>query len=168
MVGSSGKILKSGPNDRVFVYYADHGAPGTFLVSEPCSSPVPCLTVFIQVLGLWQHCFFPTRVLWNVHCDCSMQQCCEIRHSADSFGAPSRHAWAHPAADAAAGAVCVAWLGILGMPNGAFLYADQLLEVLTAKSEQGGFRSALECLLYKLRHGSLCRATPCSKHPHLI
>ena len=30
--------------------------------------------------------------------------------------------------------------GILGMPNGAFLYADQLNEVLTAKSEQGGFK----------------------------
>ncbi len=30
--------------------------------------------------------------------------------------------------------------GILGMPNGAFLYADQLLSVLTAKSEQGGFK----------------------------
>ncbi len=28
VIGSSGKILKSGPNDRVFVYYADHGAPG--------------------------------------------------------------------------------------------------------------------------------------------
>jgi hypothetical protein len=28
VVGSSGKILKSGPDDRVFVYYADHGAPG--------------------------------------------------------------------------------------------------------------------------------------------
>ena len=28
------------------------------------------------------------------------------------------------------------------MPNGPFLYADQLLDVLTAKSEQGGFRSA--------------------------
>ncbi len=26
------------------------------------------------------------------------------------------------------------------MPNGAFLYADQLNEVLTAKSEQGGFK----------------------------
>ena len=31
MVG--GKVLKSGPSDTVFVYYADHGAPGlvTFL-----------------------------------------------------------------------------------------------------------------------------------------
>ncbi|CAK0784835.1 hypothetical protein CVIRNUC_008040 [Coccomyxa viridis] len=57
VIGSTGKVLKSGPNDRVFVYFADHGAPG-----------------------------------------------------------------------------------ILGMPNGAFLYADQLNEVLTAKSEQGGFK----------------------------
>lgn len=33
------------------------------------------------------------------------------------------------------------------MPNGPFLYADQLLDVLTAKSEQGGFRSAPLLLL---------------------
>ena len=37
--------------------------------------------------------------------------------------------------------VGTACAGILGMPNGPFLYADQLLDVLTAKSEQGGFRS---------------------------
>ena len=28
IIGSTGKVLKSGPNDRVFVYFADHGAPG--------------------------------------------------------------------------------------------------------------------------------------------
>lgn len=28
VIGSSGKVIKSGPNDRVFVFYADHGAPG--------------------------------------------------------------------------------------------------------------------------------------------
>ena len=27
-IGSSGKTIKSGPEDRVFVYFADHGAPG--------------------------------------------------------------------------------------------------------------------------------------------
>lgn len=32
VIGSSGKIVKSGPNDRVFVYFADHGAPGTVLL----------------------------------------------------------------------------------------------------------------------------------------
>lgn len=26
--GGSGKILNSGPNDHIFIYYADHGAPG--------------------------------------------------------------------------------------------------------------------------------------------
>ena len=29
VIGSSGKVIKSGPDDRVFVFYADHGAPGT-------------------------------------------------------------------------------------------------------------------------------------------
>ncbi|KAK9806827.1 hypothetical protein WJX72_004028 [[Myrmecia] bisecta] len=28
LIGTSGKVVKSGPNDRVFVYYSDHGAPG--------------------------------------------------------------------------------------------------------------------------------------------
>ncbi|KAK4730053.1 hypothetical protein R3W88_023041 [Solanum pinnatisectum] len=28
VVGGSGKVLKSGPNDHVFIYYADHGGPG--------------------------------------------------------------------------------------------------------------------------------------------
>ena len=32
----SGKVIESGPNDHVFVYFADHGAPGliAFPVSE--------------------------------------------------------------------------------------------------------------------------------------
>ena len=28
VIGSSGRTIKSGPDDRVFVFYADHGAPG--------------------------------------------------------------------------------------------------------------------------------------------
>ena len=36
VIGSSGKVIKSGPDDRVFVFYADHGAPGTHLI--PCKS----------------------------------------------------------------------------------------------------------------------------------
>ena len=28
VIGTSGKVIKSGPEDRVFVFYADHGAPG--------------------------------------------------------------------------------------------------------------------------------------------
>ena len=27
-LGTTGKVISSGPNDRVFVYFADHGAPG--------------------------------------------------------------------------------------------------------------------------------------------
>ena len=34
VIGSTGKILKSGPNDRVFVYFADHGAPGRLSTLE--------------------------------------------------------------------------------------------------------------------------------------
>ena len=28
VIGSSGKTIKSGPKDRVFIFFADHGAPG--------------------------------------------------------------------------------------------------------------------------------------------
>ena len=26
--GGSGKVLETGPNDHIFIYYADHGGPG--------------------------------------------------------------------------------------------------------------------------------------------
>lgn len=26
--GGSGKVVDSGPNDRIFIYYTDHGGPG--------------------------------------------------------------------------------------------------------------------------------------------
>ena len=26
--GGSGKVVNSGPNDRIFIYYSDHGSPG--------------------------------------------------------------------------------------------------------------------------------------------
>ena len=42
------------------------------------------------------------------------------------------------------------------MPNGPFLYADQLLDVLTAKSEQGGFRS-VTLLLLSLKTSVICK-----------
>lgn len=35
LTGSKGKVIKSGPNDHVFVYFADHGAPG--LIAFPDS-----------------------------------------------------------------------------------------------------------------------------------
>ena len=52
--------------------------------------------------------------------------------------------------------------GILGMPNGAFLYADQLNEVLTAKSEQGGFKD--------LVRGPCCPLNICATvfPPHVL
>uniref|UniRef100_A0A6N2LN13 Uncharacterized protein n=1 Tax=Salix viminalis TaxID=40686 RepID=A0A6N2LN13_SALVM len=28
LTGGSGKVIDSGPNDNIFIYYADHGAPG--------------------------------------------------------------------------------------------------------------------------------------------
>lgn len=28
LTGGSGKVLNSGPNDQVFIFYSDHGAPG--------------------------------------------------------------------------------------------------------------------------------------------
>lgn len=36
VIGSSGKVIKSGPDDRVFVFYADHGAPGTSCEATSC------------------------------------------------------------------------------------------------------------------------------------
>ncbi|XP_044496400.1 vacuolar-processing enzyme-like isoform X2 [Mangifera indica] len=34
LTGGSGKVVNSGPNDHIFIYYADHGAPG--LLEMPC------------------------------------------------------------------------------------------------------------------------------------
>lgn len=38
--GGSGKVVESGPNDHIFIYYSDHGGPGVlgnvlFLMSVP-------------------------------------------------------------------------------------------------------------------------------------
>lgn len=32
--GGSGKVVDSGPNDRIFIYYSDHGGPG--VLGEYC------------------------------------------------------------------------------------------------------------------------------------
>lgn len=29
LTGGSGKVVDSGPNDHIFIFYSDHGAPGT-------------------------------------------------------------------------------------------------------------------------------------------
>ncbi|KAG8380284.1 hypothetical protein BUALT_Bualt07G0177300 [Buddleja alternifolia] len=34
LTGGSGKVLDSGPKDHIFIYYSDHGSPGT--VAMPC------------------------------------------------------------------------------------------------------------------------------------
>lgn len=33
----SGKVISSGPNDHVFVYYSDHGGPGVLCTSHACN-----------------------------------------------------------------------------------------------------------------------------------
>ncbi|EOA29690.1 hypothetical protein CARUB_v10016221mg [Capsella rubella] len=47
VTGGSGKVLKSGPHDNVFIYYADHGAPG--LLAMPTGEEV-LATDFNKVL----------------------------------------------------------------------------------------------------------------------
>lgn len=32
--GGSGKVIKSGPNDRIFIYYSDHGSPGVLTMPQ--------------------------------------------------------------------------------------------------------------------------------------
>uniref|UniRef100_A0A8C9X0Z5 legumain n=1 Tax=Sander lucioperca TaxID=283035 RepID=A0A8C9X0Z5_SANLU len=48
--GGSGKVLKSGPNDHVFVYFTDHGAPGILAFPNDDVStfllPAPVIMVF--------------------------------------------------------------------------------------------------------------------------
>ena len=46
------------------------------------------------------------------------------------------------------------------MPNGAFLYADQLNEVLTAKSEQGGFKDLVRGPCCPSRNSAVVFDTP--------
>lgn len=41
IVGGSGKIVASGPNDHVFIYYTDHGGAGV-LGESLCSFLFPC------------------------------------------------------------------------------------------------------------------------------
>lgn len=47
ITGGSGKVVKSGPNDSIFIYYADHGAPG--LLSMPDGEDIHAKD-FIKVL----------------------------------------------------------------------------------------------------------------------
>ncbi|KAH0984326.1 hypothetical protein GBA52_011503 [Prunus armeniaca] len=48
MTGGSGKVLKSGPNDQVFIYYADDGSAG--LLGMPCEDDSVSAKDLIHVL----------------------------------------------------------------------------------------------------------------------
>ncbi|CAB4305079.1 unnamed protein product [Prunus armeniaca] len=48
MTGGSGKVLKSGPNDHVFIYYADDGSAG--LLGMPCEDDSVSAKDLIHVL----------------------------------------------------------------------------------------------------------------------
>ena len=51
MLTGSGKTIKSGPDDNVFVYFADHGGPG--LVAFPNGNPVRFFTIyFLFIINL--------------------------------------------------------------------------------------------------------------------
>jgi len=61
----SGKVLKSGPKDKVFVYFADHGAPG--LIAFP-SSEVSFLSAGLLrslYFVVFLLCFFFSSLLCN-------------------------------------------------------------------------------------------------------
>jgi len=47
--GGSGKVVDSGPNDHIFIYYTDHGGPGVLGKFGFCS----CDIQFLKDLFLW-------------------------------------------------------------------------------------------------------------------
>lgn len=47
LTGGSGKVVESGPNDRIFIYYSDHGGPGVLGMPLP---PYLYADDFVQVL----------------------------------------------------------------------------------------------------------------------
>lgn len=60
--GGSGKVVNSGPNDHIFLYYSDHGGPGVLgelLLAGIVSEPID----FIQVPWGYQTC----SALVNLH-----------------------------------------------------------------------------------------------------
>ena len=124
VIGTSGKVIKSGPDDRVFVFYADHGAPGAFLhLQTLCQALYFTIAAntaaqFIAALACHDYSPLKTRL---VPCSLTVWQ--------------TFHSW---------GTVCMPCLlqsalwgsaGIVGMPTGPFLYADQLIDVLHSKAE---------------------------------
>ncbi|KAL0407725.1 UNVERIFIED_CONTAM: Vacuolar-processing enzyme [Sesamum radiatum] len=64
VTGGSGKVVDSGPNDHIFIYYTDHGGPGC-LVASPCFHFV-LDTYALLILIFGDGAFFCT-VLANWH-----------------------------------------------------------------------------------------------------
>lgn len=51
--GGSGKVVNSGPNDRIFLYYSDHGGPGV-LGESVIILDLQLLTMeYILILGVY-------------------------------------------------------------------------------------------------------------------
>ncbi|KAM1012947.1 hypothetical protein ACFX2C_043137 [Malus domestica] len=48
LTGGSGKVVDSGPNDHIFIYYSDHGGPG--VLGMPATSPYIYANDLIEVL----------------------------------------------------------------------------------------------------------------------
>jgi hypothetical protein len=51
VVGGSGKVVDSGPNDHIFIFYSDHGGPGVLGIGfisilEKENQLVFCITFF--------------------------------------------------------------------------------------------------------------------------
>lgn len=44
--GGSGKVVASGPNDHIFIFYTDHGGPG--VLGEPSVSSFHVLCLSLQ------------------------------------------------------------------------------------------------------------------------
>ena len=114
-LGTTGKVVASGPNDRVFVYFSDHGAPGT---------PSAAVHSHSKQLRVQSSC-----VVVLVHFGDSNERVSVPMHS----GGWSRFAWLSsqllPHRD------CL-HAGILGMPFGPFLYGDQIRSALRTKAHQ--------------------------------
>ncbi|CAA7046100.1 unnamed protein product [Microthlaspi erraticum] len=68
VTGGSGRVLKSGPHDHVFIYYADHGAPG--LLGMPDDEDILLAKDFIQVLEkMHQHKRYKKMVIYVEACE---------------------------------------------------------------------------------------------------
>ena len=134
-IGSSGKTIKSGPEDRVFVYFADHGAPGAPLLAEPGPESLFIWAVWVGSNAVQRgmpQCTpsvagqSDTTLFWAARA---------VSHVPRSWACRILQTMRAVFLTAGGGVA-----GILGMPNGPFLYADELLGALANKSAANGFR----------------------------